>query len=380
MISLIKSKIIRLFPIKEQEQRMWEHINCSRYIWNYMLALQIERRENKEKHLSAFDMNKYLTILKQDESHKWLYNVSNAMLQRTCFDLSEAYKRFFEGINGFPRFKSKKKTKKSFPMRSDIVYFLDGVVHLPKIGKVKYKTNYDIPLGKNSGILNPRISYTSSNKWVITISFECENQTPKLTDKRMGIDLGVKELATVSYEEECISFKNINKTKKVKNLENKLKHLQRNLSRKYRQNNSYEETNNIRREKEKIRRLYYHLSNIRKNHLHQTTHKLVSLLPKRVVMEDLDVRGMMKNKSLTKAIQEQCFYEFKRQMVYKCEELNIEIIFADRYFPSSKTCSNCGSYKKNLKLNDRVYICEDCGIRIDRDYNAAINLMNYKVS
>lgn len=377
---MIKSKIIRLYPTEEQQQLMWQHINCSRYIWNYMLALQIKRHENKEKHLSAFDMNKQLTILKKDEGHQWLYEVSNAMLQRTCFDLEEAYKRFFEKINGFPKFKSKKKNKNSFPMRNDVVYFLENTVHLPKIGKVKYKTNYMIPLGKNSGLLNPRISYTPNKKWIITVSFECESQAQKLTNKNMGIDLGIKELAVVSFGDECLKFGNINKSSKMKKLESKLKHLQRVQSRKYKINGSYEETKNIRRIKEKIRRLYYHISNIRKNYLHQTTHKLVSLLPEKIVMEDLDVVAMLKNKSLRKAIQEQCFYEFKRQTLYKCEELGIEVVLADRYFPSSKTCSYCGSYKKDLKLSDRVYICEECGLKIDRDYNAAINLMNYKAS
>lgn len=344
-----------------------------------MLALQIERYENGEKHLSKFDMNKYLTTVKQDGEHQWLYDVSNTTLQTVCGDLAGAYQRFFKKISDFPKFKSKKKAKTSFPLRNDSVYFLGEVVHLPKIGKVKYKTDYKIPLGKEVKLSNPRITYTPNGKWILSVGFECENQTPELTDSLMGIDLGIKELAVVSFENECLKFGNINKSRKMKNLESKLKHFQRNLARKHKQNGSYEETANIRREKEKIKRLYYHISNIRKNYLHQTTHKLVSLLPQRIIMEDLNVSGMMKNRHLSKAIQNQCFYEFRKQMAYKCEELGIEIIFADRFFPSSKTCSCCGSYKKDLKLSDRVFICNDCGNVIDRDYNAAINLMNYKV-
>lgn len=379
MISLIRSKIIRIYPTKEQEQILWKHINCSRYIWNYMLAYQKERYENGEKHLSKFGMNKYLTTVKNDGEHQWLYEISNTTLQAVCGDLAEAYQRFFKKISGFPKFKSKKKAKASFPVGSNYIYFLENIVHIPKLDKVKYKTDYTIPLSKDVKLFNPRITYTANKKWILTVGFECENQTPELTDNLMGIDLGIKELAVISYGNECLKFGNINKSKKMKNLESKLKHLQRNLSRKYKQNDSYEETKNIRKDIEKIKRLYHHISNIRKNYLHQTTHKLVSLLPERVVMEDLNVNGMMKNKHLSKAIQNQCFYEFRRQMTYKCEERGIEIVFANRFFPSSKTCSNCGSYKKNLKLSDRVFVCEDCGIKIDRDYNAAINLMNYRV-
>lgn len=312
-----------------------------------MLSYQIKRYENGEKHLSKFGMNKHLTAVKQDGEHQWLYEVSNATLQTVCGDLAEAYDRFFKKISKFPKFKSKKKAKNSFPVRGDHgFYFLEDSVQIAKVGKIKYKTNYSIPLGKDVKTINPRINYTSNGKWILTVSFEYENQDFELTDNSMGIDLGIKELAVVSFSNECLKFKNINKTKKMKKLNSKLKHLQRNLSRKYRQNGSYEETNNIRKEIEKIRKLYYHISNIRKNYLHQTTHTLVSLLPNRVIMEDLNVLGMIKNRHLARAILEQYFYEFRRQMTYKCEEKGVEIIFADRFFPSSKTCSYCGSYKK----------------------------------
>jgi putative transposase len=154
--------------------------------------------------------------------------------------------------------------------------------------------------------------------------------------------------------------------------------LQRNVARKYNTNGNYEKTKNILKAEKQIKELYYHISCIRKNYLHQTTHKLITLLPKRVVMEDLNVIGMMKNKCLSRAIGEQCFSEFIRQMKYKCEWNGIEFIQASRFFPSSKTCSCCGQIKRDLRLEDRVYKC-DCGNVIDRDYNAAINLMRYEV-
>ena len=151
------------------------------------------------------------------------------------------------------------------------------------------------------------------------------------------------------------------------------------MSRKYRTNGSYDETNAIKELKDQIKRLYFHISNIQKDYIHQTTNTLVSLSPDIVVMEDLNVQGMMKNRYNSRAIGEQCFFEFIRQMRYKCEENGIEFFQVDRFYPSSKTCSCCGAIKKDLQQGDRIYICKECGIVIDRDYNAAINLMKYKV-
>lgn len=346
-----------------------------------MLSYQIENYKNGGKYLTAYDMHKLLTQIKKDGEHDWLGEVSTTSLCRSCSDLAFAYDMFFKKINGYPKFKSKKKSRPSFPCRGDVgrFYFLENEVKIEKLGKIKYKTNYEIPLGNKQKFTNPRIKLTANGKWLLMVGWECENQTPELTEKPMGIDLGVKQLAVISFNDECLKFGNINKSKKMRQLNSKLKHLQRNLARKYKQNGSYKETSNIRKEIEKIRKVYFRIANIRKNYLHQTTYMLVSLLPQKVVMEDLNVLGMMKNRHLARAIQEQCFYEFRRQMTYKCEEKNIEIIFADRFFPSSKTCSRCGSYKGDLKLSDRTFVCKECGNMIDRDYNAAINLMRYKI-
>lgn len=378
---VIKSKIIRLFPTKEQEQKLWRHVGASRFIWNYMLTLQIERYKNGEKHLSAFGMNYLLTDIKKTEEFSWLYEVSNGTLKRSCADLSVAYGKFFRKISSFPRFKSRKKTKPSFPLEDTVgkVWFSELAVNVPNVGKVAYKTNYGLPLGNKQKFSNPRISYTANGKWLLTLGMECETQAPTLTDKSMGIDLGIKELAVVSYGSEHLVFGNKNKSRQVRQLQRKLNHYQRNLARKYRANGSYAETGGVRKDKEKIKRLHYHIANIRKDYLHQTTHALVSMRPKRVVMEDLNVQGMMKNRHLSKAIQEQGFYEFIRQMKYKCEWNGIEFVQADRFYPSSRTCSCCGAYKKDLRLNDRVFKCDACGAELDRDYNAAINLMRYEV-
>lgn len=344
-----------------------------------MLALQQQLYEEDEKHLSVFSMINLLKPLKNDGEHEWLYEVSATSLQCICQDLDKAYKAFFKKVSGFPKFKSRKRSKSVYPVCKDRMWFTEKQVTIQKIGKVKYKTDYDLPLGRGHKFSNPRISYVNG-KWLLSFGIECENQAPILTDKNMGIDLGVKDLAIAEYDGEQIVFHNINKSHRMRALNKKLKHLQRSISRKYEVNrtgNRYTKTRNIERDENKLRKIHAHIAGIRINYIHQCTHKLVSLLPQRVVMEDLNVQGMMKNRHLSKAVQEQCFYEFRRQMQYKCEWNGIELVLADRFYPSSKICSSCGNIKRDLKLSDRIYRCDACGAVIDRDYNAAINLSRY---
>lgn len=377
---MIKSYKIRLYPTKEQEALMWKHIGACRYIWNYMLAYQQEQYVNGEKHLSAFDMIKLLTPLKKDGEHEWLCEVSNASLGVVCRDLDKAYKGFFKKIARFPKFKSRKRSKKTYPVKDDRIYFINSkLMHIEKVGKIKYKTDFDLPQGRGHKFTNPRISNVNG-KWMLSFGMECENQAPVLTDISMGIDLGVKDLAIAEFNGTKITYRNINKTSKMKRLEKQRRHLERSISRKYEQNrrgNTFVKTNNIMRSEERLKKMYARMTNIRTNYIHQTTRDLVSLLPKRVVMEDLNVTGMMKNRHLSKAIQEQCFGEFIRQMQYKCEWNGIEFVQVGRFYPSSKTCSCCGAIKRDLRLRDRVYVCAECGAEIDRDYNAAINLSRY---
>lgn len=375
---MIRSYKIRLYPTKQQEELMWKHIGACRYIWNYMLAKQQEVREQGGKHLSTFDMIKLLTPLKNDLEHEWLYEISNASLQTSCRDLQKAYEKFFKKQCGFPKFKSRKRSKLNFPIRGNL-YFKNNAIVIEKFKKIKYKTDFDLPQGRGHKFSNPRISYRNG-KWMLSFGFERENQASELTDKAMGIDLGIKDLITAAYGDEQIVFHNINKSKRMRFLNRQLIHTQRTISRKYeanRQGNKYVKTNNIMRAEEKARKLYQRIADIRSNYIHQTTHSLVSRFPYRVVMENLNVKGMMKNRHLAKAIGEQCFAEVIRQMQYKCEDRGIEFVQADRFYPSSKTCSKCGCVKHSLKLSERTFVCEECGVVIDRDYNAAINLMRY---
>lgn len=379
---MIKGYKIRIYPNKEQEVLLWKHIGACRFIWNYMLNLQEENYKNGEKYISGFSMGNILPALKKEKDFLWLNEVSAYSLKTVCRDLDFAYQAFFKRIRKRPVFKSRKKSKTSYPIREERMYFEEKTVKIEKLGKIKYKTDFNLPLGSEHKFSNARIS-NINGKWMLSFGIEYENQVFNLIDSNMGIDLGVKDLAIVALDEDKqFVFHNINKSKKIKDLKKKLVHTQRSISRKYeanKQGNKFIRTKNIMKEEDKLRKLYTRISNIRMNYLHQTTHFLVSLLPQRVVMEDLNIQGMMKNHHLSKAIQEQCLYEFKRQMKYKCEWRGIEFVLADRFYPSSKTCSCCGEVKKNLKLKDRTYICEKCGLIIDRDYNAALNLSKYMI-
>ena len=375
---MIKGYRIRIYPNKEQKILIEKHIGCCRFLWNYMLSLQNENYEKGNKYISRYDMIRSLTLLKKQEEYLWLNEVSNTSLQNICIDLDKDFKGFFKKLNGYPKFKSKKKSKNIYPVCCNRFYFKDNIhIQIQMLGIVKCKTDFKVPIGKHK-FSNVRLS-KELNKYFISFGLECENQVRKLNDYSMGIDLGVKELAAVSYGDDSLIFHNINKSSKMRKLNRELKHLQRSVSRKYeenRQGNKYIKTNNIIKLEKKIYKINRKISNIRTNYIHQTTHKLVELLPKRVVMENLNVSGMMKNKHLSEAIAGQGFYRFISYMKYKCEWNGIEFIQADKFYPSSKTCSCCGKIRKDLKLSDRVFRCE-CGAEIDRDINAAINLKNY---
>ena len=397
---MIKGCKTRLFPTKDQEEKLWEHIHAARFVWNWGLDYEMELFRNGEKHLSAYSLRKVLTRAKKTEKLAWLNTVSSHTLSIALLDLGAAYDRFFANkpakfskrkiekaartgknlspyaLEKHPKFKSKKDNKFKFPVRHDSVYFTDGCVNIEKIGKVKYRGDRDLPQGRNAcKVANPRIKF-ENNKWILSFGMERDNQAPILTDKSLGIDLGISELAVASFGGEKIVCHNINKSKRVRTLEHKKKHVQRVISRKYRTNGNYAKTKGVVKYEAILRKIDSKLSNIRKNYTHQTTHRFTSLLPCRVVMEDLNVQGMMKNWHLAKAIQQQCWSEFIRQMKYKCEWSGIEFVQVGRFYPSSKTCSCCGEIKTDLKLKDRVFRC-DCGLVIDRDFNAAINLERY---
>ena len=395
---MIMAKKVRLFPTKEQEQQMWKSANVARWAYNWALDKQIKHFEatGKLSKISDQNLRKELTPLKQTEEYKWLFDVSNNVTKQAIKDLCSAIDRFhdeskkhgykyrlsaikknekltFRDFEDFPRFKKKGKSKVSFYNDTEKLKVFKDEVHLEKIGRVKIKEK--IPI--NCKYSNPRVSF-DGKYWYLTVGIEASESNEPLNNFSIGIDVGIKNLAVTSIEE--FKFSNINKTKKLKKLEKKLKRLKRKVSNKYEKNKkggSYQKTSNIKRLERQIKLVFRKLNGIRKNHLHQATNKIVKTKPSKVVMETLNIKGMMKNKHLSKAIQQQGLYEFKRQIIYKCEFNGIEFVEADKWYPSSKTCSHCGNVKNNLSLSERIYICEECGCVIDRDYNAAINLSRY---
>ena len=376
-----KSIKIRLLPTKEQEELMLKSIGCSRFAYNWALNRCNELYQQGVKY-NMSNIRKEFTQLKKQDEFKWLNEVSNTTMVESMRNLDKAFKQFFKTKQGYPKFKTKRKSRQSFYVRHERLYFLDNVCNIEKIGKVKFKTNYDIPQGRNvCKFSNPYCSF-DGKYWYLSFGFEVEeNQTTLNNDLSIGIDLGIKDLAVINVLDKPI--KNINKSKKVRKLKKRLKRLQRQVSRKYeanKQGNKFVKTNNIIKLEKRIKLLHRKLSNIRNNHIHQATNKTIKLKPYREVMEDLNVKGMMKNKHLSEKISEQCFYEFIRQMKYKCEFNRIQFIQADRFYPSSKTCSCCGNIKNDLKLKDRIYKCDKCGLVIDRDKNASINLGNYELA
>ena len=375
-----KGFTVRLFPTQEQDILMRKHIGSQRFIYNWGLAKNKELYELEQKKYSTTDLGKMLTQFKKEEEYKWLNEVSNATLKEALRNLDKAYSQFFKTKKGFPKFKSKKRSNATFYSRYDKLKFYEsGIVNLEKIGKVKFKSSYDIDFTTITKFSNPTVTW-NNRCWVLNFTIDVEPNVNNLEDKVLAIDLGIKQLAIVNIE--GLDIPNINKTRVIKNLEKKLKRLQRQCSRKYFSNKkggSYQKTKNIAKLELKIKKLHRKLKNIRNNHIHQATSKMVKNKPKMIVMESLNVSNMMKNRHLAKAIAQQGFYKFIEQIKYKCALNGIKFIQAPTFYPSSKMCSCCGSIKKDLKLSDRVYNCS-CGFSCDRDKNATYNLANYGLS
>ena len=384
-MKMIKSIKIMLIPNNKQKTKMFQYAGASRFAYNWALSRQQYNYKNGGKFIQDNELRKEFTQLKKTEEYKWLNSISNNVTKQAIKDACDSYKRFFKGQSKFPRFKSRKKSKPSFYQDNCKIKFTNTHVKLEgfssskkqnkqKLNWIRLAEENRIP--NNYKYINPRVTFDRLNWWV-SIGIEYENNYELPTNDGIGIDLGIKDLATCSDEN---VYKNINKTKRVKKLEKKRRRLQRQISRKYelnREGRSYKKTSNIIKSEKKLLKSNHKLTNIRHSYIHQTTTEIINRKPMFIVLEDLNVVGMMKNKHLSKAIQQQCFYEFYRQIQYKALWNNIKVIEADIFYPSSKTCSECGNIKRHLKLSDREYVCTECGCVIDRDYNASINLMKY---
>jgi putative transposase len=374
---MLRSFKIRLYPNNKQISKLFQNAGVSRFIYNWTITRQQENYKSGGKFISGNELRKEITQLKKTDEFIWLNEVSCNIPKQAVKDACFAYNRFFRGLSGFPKFKSKKKSKPSFYNDVFKIRFTTTHVQLEKIGKIKLSEHNRIPIDVKYS--NPRIIYDGIN-WYVSVGVDMIQVSTELTGESIGIDLGIKDLAICSNREE--PYKNINKIKKVKKLEKKLRRLQRKVSKKYLINKkgvSYVKTSNIIKLENNIRKLHKSLNNIRTDYRHKVTTEIVKTKPSRIVVETLNVKGMMKNKHLSKLIANQGFFEFKTMIKYKCEKYGIEFVEADRWYPSSKACSKCGYVKPKLSLSEREFICECCGSVIDRDKNASINLSRYKI-
>ena len=381
---MMKTIRVMLTPNNKQKTKLFQYANTARFAYNWALSREQENHKNNGKFISDKDLRKEFTQLKKSTEYSWLNNISNNVTKQAIKDACDAYKRFFKGIAKFPRFKSKKHSVPSFYQDNIKIQFtsthmkVEGFAVSKKKNKQKLNwirlSEYDhIPI--NCKYYNPRIKFDGINWW-ITVGIEYEDTTKISSNEGIGIDLGIKDLATCS---DGNKYKNINKTQRIKKLEKRKRRLQRSISRKYLKNKKGEsccKTSNIIKKEKELLKVNHRLTNIRQNYLHQTTSEIIKREPSFICIEDLNVKGMMKNRHLSKSVQQQGFHEFRRQIEYKAAWNDISVIIADKFFPSSKLCSCCGNVKKDLKLSDRIYECE-CGNVIDRDYQAALNLKIY---
>ena len=380
---MIKSIKVRLHPNNKQLTKLFQYAGCARFAYNWAINRAQENHKRGNKFLSDNELRKEFTRLK-NQQHTWLKNVSNNVTKQAIKDACNAYKQFFKGQCRYPKFKSKKRSTPSFYQDTSKIQFTDTHVKVEGFAMSRKRNKQQLNwirlcekgrIPTDCTYMNPRFTY-DGNHWYVSVSIEVPDTQTTTTNDGIGIDLGLKDLAICS---DGNTYPNINKTSRVKKLEKRKRRLQRSISRRYESNKRgerYCKTRNIIKGELKLLKVTKRLTNIRHNHLHQTTSEIIKRKPSFICIEDLNVSGMMKNKHLSKAVQQQGLYEFRRQIEYKSDWNNIPVIIADRYFPSSKLCICCGQIKKDLKLADRIYRC-DCGNIINRDFQASLNLKRY---
>ena len=376
---------IEINPTDEQKSKIQQTIGVSRFIYNFYIARNKEIYEKEGKFVSGMEFSKWLNneYIPNNKEMNWIKEVSSKATKQAIMNGDKAFKDFFKKAKGFPRFKKKKNqdVKAYFPKNNKTDWTIERHrVKIPTLGWVRLKEFGYIPI--NSTVKSGTVSQKADRYYVSILVEEDYKEVSKSINEGVGIDLGIKDFAICS---DGNKFKNINKTYNVKKLEKKLKREQRRLSRKYEslkiRNKNIKEgrptRQNIQKQVVKVQRLHQRLANIRTDYINKTVFSIVKQKPSYITIEDLNVKGMMKNKHLSKAVAQQKFFEFKTKLTVKCKEKNIELRIVDRFYPSSKTCSQCGKVKKDLKLSNRIYKC-DCGLSVDRDLNASINLKNAK--
>ena len=394
MNKLKRAYKVEINPTDEQKSKIHQTIGVSRFIYNFYIARNKEIYHREGKFISGMDFSKWLNkeYIPNNQDKKWIKEVSSKATKQAIMNGDKAFRDFFKKSKGFPKFKKKKNqdVKAYFPKNNKNDWTLERHrVKIPTLGWVRLKEFGYIPV--NSMVKSGTVSQKADRYYVSILVEERDirisnsNIGMKISNSNnegLGIDLGIKEFAVCS---DGIKFKNINKTSTVKKIEKKLKREQRKLSRKYESlkiRNKKEKGGNVTRQNIqkqviKVQKLHQRLINIRTDYINKTVSLIIKQKPSYITIEDLAVSNMMKNKHLSKAIASQKFFEFKTKLMSKCKQNNIELRIVDRFYSSSKTCSQCGKVKKDLKLSDRSYKC-DCGLIIDRDLNASINLKNAK--
>ena len=381
---MYKAIKIEIKLTEEQKIQVNKTIGVERFIYNEYIKYNQEQYKSNNKFVSAFDFSKYINnvYLPNNPDKKWIKDVSSKSVKQAMIYGEKAFKNFFKGLSAFPVFKKKGKNELGAYFvknnKTDFEFYRHKI-KIPTLKFVRVKEYGYIP--KNTIIKSGNITKIA-DRYFLSLIMEVED-TVKVTNtssKGLGVDLGIKDTAICSNGK---VFKNINKTKKVKKLKKKLKREQRKMSRSAEYSKSkkikLKECKNFNKKKLKVQKLFYRLNCIRDDYNNKIVDEITRAKLKYIAIEDLKVSNMMKNKHLSKAIQEQNFYAIRTKLINKCKERNIELRVVDTFYPSSKTCSCCGSIKKNLKLNDRIYKCCNCGLEIDRDYNASINLEKAKI-
>ena len=379
---MLKSFKTEINPTEEQKARIRRTIGICRYVYNFYLGHNKALHDNGEKFMTGKDFSLWLNneYIPDNPDKTWIREVYSKAVKKSIEDGCTAFTRFFKHQSDFPKFKKKGK--------SDVkMYFVRNNpkdcqcerhrLKIPTLGWVRIKEKGYIPTTKDGYMIRSGTVSVKAGRFYVSVLVEIPDvNIDNNSNEGIGIDLGLKDLAIVSNGK---TYRNINKSAGLKKLEKQLIREQRSLSRKYENLKKGESTQraNIQKQRLKVQKLHHKMDNIRTDYINKTIAEIVKTKPSYITIEDLNVKGMMKNRCLSKAVASQKFYEFRTRLKAKCDENGIELRVADRFYPSSKTCHHCGSVKKNLKLSDRIYRCE-CGYVADRDFNAALNLKDAK--
>ena len=379
---MLKSFKTEINPTEEQKARIRRTIGTCRYVYNFYLGHNKALHDNGEKFMTGKSFSLWLNneYIPNNPDKTWIREVYSKAVKKSIEDGCTAFTRFFKHQSDFPKFKKKGK--------SDVkMYFVRNNpkdcqcerhrLKIPTLGWVRIKEKGYIPTTKDGYMIRSGTVSVKAGRFYVSVLVEIPDvNIGNNSNEGIGIDLGLKDLAIVSNGK---TYRNINKSAGLKKLEKQLIREQRSLSRKYENLKKGESTQraNIQKQKLKVQKLHHKMDNIRTDHINKTIAEIVKTKPSYITIEDLNVKGMMKNRCLSKAVASQKFYEFRTRLKAKCDENGIELRVADRFYPSSKTCHHCGSVRKNLKLSDRIYRCE-CGYVADRDLNAALNLKDAK--